>query len=172
MSHSFRALMPKRLARSGRRRAAVLSLVPAVVLLCVPAGAQARDTAHLLPSPAGCSLSKGPWNCIAECESGGDWRKNTGNAFYGGLQFRQSTWKQYGGLAYAPRADLATRKEQIAVAERVRRTQGWSAWPYCAKRYGLGKRDRALSGLTHWKGVRRDVGAEAVTPDGAVTPGW
>ncbi len=146
--------MPKRLARTGRRRAVVLSLVPAVVLLFMPGGAQARDIAHHLPSSAGCSSGR-PWNCIAECESGGDWRKNTGNAFYGGLQFRQSTWKQYGGLAYAPRADLATRKEQIAVAERVRRTQGWSAWPYCAKRYGLGKRDRAMPGLTDW----------AVTPD-------
>ncbi|MEV5596893.1 transglycosylase family protein [Streptomyces sp. NPDC052496] len=148
MSHSFRALMPRRPANTGRRGAAVLSLVlslvPAVVLLCAPGGAQARDVTHNLLSPAGCSLSKGPWNCIAECESGGDWRKNTGNAFYGGLQFRQSTWKEHGGLAYAPRADLATRKQQIAVAERVRRAQGWAAWPHCARRYGLGKRDRAL----------------------------
>ncbi|MFH8408414.1 transglycosylase family protein [Streptomyces sp. NPDC018019] len=144
MSHTFRALMPKRLAKAGRRRAAVLSLVPAVVLLCVPAGAQARDTA--LPSPAGCSLSRGLWNCIAECESGGNWRKNTGNAYYGGLQFRQSTWKEHGGLAFAPRADLATREQQIAVARRVLRVQGWSAWPYCAKRFGLGKRSLALPG--------------------------
>ncbi|WP_338015983.1 transglycosylase family protein [Streptomyces sp. CB02923] len=144
MSHSFRALMPKRRAKAGRRRAAVLSLVPAVVLLCAPGGVQAQDTAPHLPSPAGCSLRKGPWNCIAECESGGDWRKNSGNAFYGGLQFRQSTWKEHGGLAYAPRADLATREQQIAVAERVLRRQGWSAWPYCAKRYGLKKGDRAL----------------------------
>ncbi|UNO44289.1 transglycosylase family protein [Streptomyces sp. MST-110588] len=78
-----------------------------------------------------------PWGCIAECESGGNWSANTGNGYYGGLQFRQSTWEEYGGLAYAPRADLATREQQILVAERVRESQGWNAWPECAKRYGL-----------------------------------
>ncbi|MFH8753539.1 transglycosylase family protein [Streptomyces rimosus] len=146
MSRTFRTLKPERLAKAGRLRAAVLSFVPAVVLLCVPAGAQARDTEQHLPSPAGCSLSRGVWNCIAECESGGDWRKNTGNTYFGGLQFRQSTWKEHGGLAYAPRADLATREQQIAVARRVQRVQGWSAWPYCAKRFGLGKRSLAPGG--------------------------
>jgi nucleoid-associated protein YgaU len=77
------------------------------------------------------------WDRIAECESGGDWHINTGNHYYGGLQFWQETWKQFGGLDYAPRADLATQAEQIAVAEAVLRVQGWGAWPVCARRIGL-----------------------------------
>ncbi|MFF0114448.1 transglycosylase family protein [Streptomyces prasinus] len=68
------------------------------------------------------------WDAIAACESGGDWQANTGNGHYGGLQFTQSSWAAAGGLRYAPRADLATRKEQIAVAERLARLQGMSAW--------------------------------------------
>ncbi|GGV48314.1 hypothetical protein GCM10010277_41580 [Streptomyces longisporoflavus] len=81
-----------------------------------------------------CSRSEGPWNCLAKCESGGRWHVNTGNGFYGGLQFHQPTWVAYGGLKYAPRADLATKKEQIKVAEKVLRTQGWKAWPTCSKK--------------------------------------
>ncbi len=68
------------------------------------------------------------WDAIAACESGGDWKANTGNGHYGGLQFAQSSWVAAGGLTYAPRADLATRAEQIAVAERLARIQGMSAW--------------------------------------------
>ncbi|MEV5231360.1 transglycosylase family protein [Streptomyces pseudogriseolus] len=68
------------------------------------------------------------WDAIARCESGGNWKANTGNGHYGGLQFSQSSWVAAGGLEYAPRADLATRKEQIAVAKRLARIQGMSAW--------------------------------------------
>ncbi|MEU8891747.1 transglycosylase family protein [Streptomyces sp. NPDC048442] len=90
--------------------------------------------------PYGCAASQWPWSCLAECESGGDWKINTGNDYYGGLQFEQPTWEEHGGLGYAPRADLATRAEQIKVAEQVLTTQGWRAWPDCSKRYGLGDR--------------------------------
>src|SRR5882724_722353 len=69
--------------------------------------------------PYDCAKDQWPWGCIAECESSGRWAVNTGNGFYGGLQFWQPTWKDFGGLTYAPRADLATRAEQIAVAEKV-----------------------------------------------------
>ncbi|MGC9377893.1 transglycosylase family protein [Streptomyces sp. MH13] len=68
------------------------------------------------------------WDAIAACESGGDWDANTGNGYYGGLQFAPSSWIAAGGLEYAPRADLASRAEQIAVAERLARIQGMSAW--------------------------------------------
>ncbi|MEU8956739.1 transglycosylase family protein [Streptomyces sp. NPDC048518] len=85
-------------------------------------------------APYGCSTKKGPWECLAECESNGRWDTNTGNGFYGGLQFYQPTWEQYGGLKYAPRADLATKKEQIKVAEKVLQAQGWGAWPSCSKK--------------------------------------
>jgi hypothetical protein len=68
------------------------------------------------------------WDAIAACESSGDWKANTGNGHYGGLQFTQSSWVAAGGLKFAPRADLATREEQIAVAKRLAALQGMSAW--------------------------------------------
>ncbi|MEV5437124.1 transglycosylase family protein [Streptomyces sp. NPDC052682] len=77
------------------------------------------------------------WNKVAACESGANWSVNTGNGFYGGLQFTQSTWEAYGGTRYAPRADQATRDEQIAVAEKVLDGQGPGAWPVCSVRAGL-----------------------------------
>ncbi|MGW7454645.1 LysM peptidoglycan-binding domain-containing protein [Streptomyces sp. NPDC054787] len=81
-----------------------------------------------------------PWDCVADCESGGRWAINTGNGFYGGLQIRQPTWEEHGGLAFAPRADLAGRGQQIRIAEDVLGAQGWNAWPVCSKRYGLAGR--------------------------------
>jgi uncharacterized protein YabE (DUF348 family) len=71
------------------------------------------------------------WDAVAQCESGGNWHINTGNGFYGGLQFDYSTWLAYGGGAYAPRADLASRDEQIAVATRLYNARGSSPWPVC-----------------------------------------
>jgi murein DD-endopeptidase MepM/ murein hydrolase activator NlpD len=77
------------------------------------------------------------WNKVAACESSGNWSINTGNGYYGGLQFTRPTWEAYGGTRYAPRADLATREQQIAVAERVLDGQGPGAWPVCSVRAGL-----------------------------------
>ncbi|PRH79857.1 peptidase [Streptomyces solincola] len=77
------------------------------------------------------------WNKVAACESTNDWDINTGNGYYGGLQFSQSTWQAFGGTRYAPRADLATRDQQIAVAEKVLKRQGPGAWPACSVRAGL-----------------------------------
>jgi uncharacterized protein YabE (DUF348 family)/transposase len=71
------------------------------------------------------------WDAVAKCESSGNWAINTGNGFYGGVQFDQNTWKRHGGLRYAPRADLATREEQIAIAEVTKAKQGRGAWPVC-----------------------------------------
>jgi resuscitation-promoting factor RpfA len=76
------------------------------------------------------------WDAIAACESSGNWHIATGNGFYGGLQFTQSTWNAYGGKAYAARADQATREQQIAVAQRTLAGQGIGAWPVCGKRAG------------------------------------
>lgn len=78
----------------------------------------------------------GVWDRIAQCESGGDWHINTGNGYYGGLQFSASTWRAHGGTAYAPTADRATRAQQIAIATKVQRAQGWGAWPTCSARAG------------------------------------
>lgn len=77
------------------------------------------------------------WNKVASCESTNNWRINTGNGYYGGLQFSQSTWRAFGGTAYAPRADLATKDQQMAVAEKVLKGQGPGAWPHCGKQAGL-----------------------------------
>ncbi|WP_371664075.1 transglycosylase family protein [Streptomyces sp. NBC_00280] len=77
------------------------------------------------------------WNKVAACESTNDWNINTGNGYYGGLQFSQATWEAYGGTAYAGRADLATKDQQIAVAEKVLKAQGPGAWPTCSVRAGL-----------------------------------
>ena len=77
------------------------------------------------------------WDRVAACESGGNWSINTGNGFYGGLQFTPSTWRAYGGGAYASRADLASRSQQIAVAQRTLASQGPGAWPICSVKAGL-----------------------------------
>jgi resuscitation-promoting factor RpfB len=74
------------------------------------------------------------WDAVARCESSNNWAINTGNGFYGGVQFDQNTWEASGGLRYAPRADLATREEQIAIAEVTQKRQGWGAWPVCGAR--------------------------------------
>jgi hypothetical protein len=76
------------------------------------------------------------WDQVAACESTNDWDINTGNGYYGGLQFTQSTWEAYGGTRYAPRADLATKDQQIAIAEKVLDGQGPGAWPVCSDRAG------------------------------------
>ncbi len=77
------------------------------------------------------------WDALSRCEAGGNWAINTGNGFYGGVQFDQNTWERNGGLRYAQRADLASREEQIAIAEVTRTRQGWGAWPVCSGRVGV-----------------------------------
>ncbi len=76
------------------------------------------------------------WDALAQCEATGNWAINTGNGFFGGVQFDQNTWERQGGLKYAPRADLATREEQIAIASVTQKSQGWGAWPACTSRLG------------------------------------
>src|SRR5690349_7931265 len=73
------------------------------------------------------------WDKVAQCESGGRWHIDTGNGYYGGLQFSYSTWRGHGGSTYASRADRASRAEQIAVARRVLASQGAGAWPVCGR---------------------------------------
>ncbi|MFB7833676.1 transglycosylase family protein [Streptomyces sp. NPDC056056] len=77
------------------------------------------------------------WEKVASCESTSHWHINTGNGYFGGLQFSQSTWEAYGGTHYAPRADLASKDQQIAIAERVLKGQGPGAWPSCGPAAGL-----------------------------------
>lgn len=74
------------------------------------------------------------WDKLAECESSGNWNINTGNGFYGGLQFTLSTWRAFGGEGMPHQA---TREQQIAVAERTLAGQGWDAWPTCSRKTGV-----------------------------------
>lgn len=79
----------------------------------------------------------GVWDRVAKCESGGNWKINTGNGYYGGLQFSRSTWRAFGGSAYASTANKATKAQQIAIARRTLAVQGPGAWPVCSRKAGL-----------------------------------
>jgi len=105
----------------------LLAMLMAVIACVVP----------LMSSGAAGAASLSTWEKVAACESSGDWHINTGNGFYGGLQFTQSTWQGFGGGQYAPRADLASEQQQIAVAEKVLASQGPGAWPVCSLKAGL-----------------------------------
>jgi LysM repeat protein len=102
------------------------SAAPVVVS---PAAYQPKASSYSAPS-APVAGDGSVWDKIAACESGGNWSINTGNGYYGGLQFTQGTWAGAGGTAYAPRADLATRDQQIAVASRL----SMGNWPVCGSR--------------------------------------
>ncbi|MEE2031565.1 transglycosylase family protein [Rhodococcus chondri] len=99
----------------------------------VRSGTKPKPAAPAVPASGRAST----WDSIAQCEATGNWAINTGNGFYGGLQFTQQTWAGFGGTQYAPRADMATREQQIAVAEKVQAAQGWGAWPACTSKLGL-----------------------------------
>jgi len=77
------------------------------------------------------------WDDLARCESGGNWAINTGNGYYGGLQFSLGTWSGYGGAEFAAYPHEATREQQIAVAERLRADRGYAPWPACRAKLGL-----------------------------------
>ncbi|MFP5023335.1 transglycosylase family protein [Pseudonocardia phyllosphaerae] len=102
-------------------------------------GKKAEQPAKRAAQPAAPPVAKNStWDRIAHCESTGNWAISTGNGYYGGLQFDRTTWKEFGGTAYAPTADRATREQQIAVAERVRSARGsYGSWPACAAKLGL-----------------------------------
>ncbi|MFK4148302.1 transglycosylase family protein [Streptomyces sp. NPDC004065] len=114
--------------RETTRRTRTTAALAGAILLAPLGVLAATGNAH--------AADGGVWDRIARCESGGNWHINTGNGYYGGLQFAASTWRAYGGTAYAPRADQASRSQQIAVATRVQRAQGWGAWPVCSARAG------------------------------------
>ncbi|MET7367744.1 peptidoglycan DD-metalloendopeptidase family protein [Streptomyces sp. NPDC005566] len=104
--------------------------------LTVTAGGAGIALPLLTAASAG-AASTDVWEKVAACESTSNWHINTGNGYYGGLQFTRSTWAAFGGTAYAARADLATKDQQIAIAEKVLEGQGPGAWPACSVRAGL-----------------------------------
>jgi hypothetical protein len=107
-----------------------------------PASAPMEATLYAVAAPppaqrvvtyAGTSV----WDDLARCESGGNWAINTGNGYYGGLQFSYGTWHQYGGGEFAEYPHEASRDEQIIVAERLRAARGYAPWPACRAKLGL-----------------------------------
>ncbi|MGB7424297.1 MAG: transglycosylase family protein [Ornithinimicrobium sp.] len=112
------------------------------------AGAVVAGTFALAPAAQADSV----WDRVAACESGGDWSINTGNGYYGGLQFSASTWSGFGGGAYASTANLASKSQQITIAQRVLDGQGPGAWPTCSVEAGL---TRANGGASSSRGTER-----------------
>lgn len=99
------------------------------------------------------------WDRVAACESGGNWAINTGNGYYGGLQFSDRTWDAFGGERYAPTANRATKAQQITIAQKVLSAQGPGAWPTCGAR----------AGLTRANGGAVDAGSTATTASRSTT---
>ncbi|MFF7972952.1 transglycosylase family protein [Streptomyces sp. NPDC007905] len=140
-------------ARKGRTTAALAgaALLAPLGLLAATGNAAAADN--------------GVWDRIAQCESGGNWHINTGNGYYGGLQFSAGTWRAYGGTAYAPTADQASRSAQIAVAGKVQSAQGWGAWPVCSARAGASGAAPAAASGSASKGSVTTKSAPAKAPE-------
>ncbi|MER8104084.1 transglycosylase family protein [Kitasatospora sp. NPDC094016] len=111
------------------------------VRMAVVAGAAvaALPVAGLVTATSASAAPASSWDSVAQCESGGNWSISNGNGFSGGLQFTPSTWRAYGGTAYAPQAHQASKAQQITVAEKVLASQGPGAWPVCSKKAGLSK---------------------------------
>jgi hypothetical protein len=99
-----------------------------------------------LSPPAHAAVSV--WDRVASCESGGNWAINTGNGYYGGLQFSSATWAAFGGTRYAASANRASKAVQIAIAQRVLAVQGPGAWPVCGARAGLTRANGAAAAVT------------------------
>jgi len=110
-----------------RTSASALFVALATAILLVPALA--------IGSPASAATMK-TWNRLAKCESGGRWHINTHNGFYGGLQISGRTWRAFGGKRLASMPQHASKRQQIRVAKRIKRHQGWGAWPTCSRRIG------------------------------------
>ncbi|MFZ3498063.1 transglycosylase family protein [Streptomyces sp. 5.8] len=98
--------------------------------------------APLMAAGTASAATASEWDRVASCESGGNWSINTGNGYYGGLQFSSSTWAAYGGKSYASQANQASKSQQIAIAEKVLKGQGKGAWPHC----GVGLSNSSYTG--------------------------
>ncbi|MDH6226573.1 MULTISPECIES: transglycosylase family protein [Streptomyces] len=116
---SFTCQGKHRRPSKAKRALAVAGLTGAVV------------AAPLLTAGTASAATESEWDAVAQCESGGDWSINTGNGFYGGLQFTSQTWAGFGGTQYAAQANQATKAQQIEIAEKVLAEQGPGAWPHC-----------------------------------------
>ncbi|GAA2949340.1 transglycosylase family protein [Streptomyces enissocaesilis] len=160
--------------RSGNGRHRRPRQAPALV---VAAGVAGSAIAIPLLGATGANAAEATtWDRVADCESGGMWSADLGNGYYGGLQFSPELWQRFGGTAYAPRADLASRSQQIQVAEKVLAGQGPQAWPSCALISGLTEGEDAAPGggataepeAAPKAGSKADASAEA--PESTTAP--
>ncbi|MEW2134900.1 transglycosylase family protein [Streptomyces sp. NPDC005435] len=103
----------------------------AVRTLALAGVAGAAIAGPLMAAGSASAATASEWDAVAQCESGGNWAVNTGNGYYGGLQFSAATWAAYGGTQYSATADKATKDQQITIAEKVLAAQGKGAWPVC-----------------------------------------
>ncbi|WP_328535578.1 transglycosylase family protein [Streptomyces sp. NBC_00344] len=149
------------MAASGRHRRYQPSRINRASLTVTAGGA--GIALPLLTAGSAGAASVDVWDKVARCESSSNWKINTGNGYYGGLQFSRTTWQAYGGAAYAPRADLASRRQQIAVAEKVLHAQGPTAWPVCSARAGLTRDGAPPRIVVESKSVTR-AGTETAGP--------
>lgn len=127
-----------------------LGLATAPLVAAIPLAAASATSA---------SAATSAWDRLASCESGENWHINTGNGYYGGLQFADGTWDGNGGGKYASRADLASRAEQIVIAAKVLDNRGWSPWPACSSRLGLDGADRREA-LATADALRQQLGGD------------
>ncbi|GAA3810486.1 transglycosylase family protein [Streptomyces phyllanthi] len=119
------------------RRAVQLATLAGVTGAAIAAPLMAAGTAS--------AATTSEWDAVAQCESGGNWSINTGNGYYGGLQFSASTWAGYGGTQYAATADQASKAQQIEIGEKVLAGQGKGAWPVCGKGLSSAPNDGAAA---------------------------
>ncbi|WP_089102261.1 transglycosylase family protein [Streptomyces hyaluromycini] len=117
--------------------------------------------APLMAAGTASAATASEWDAVAQCESGGNWAINTGNGYYGGLQFSASTWAAYGGTQYAAQANQATKAQQIQIAEKVLAAQGKGAWPVC----GTGLSGAAYTGSTSGSSSSGSAGTSSRTAD-------
>ena len=120
------------LVRAQADAPATVTMQATLVVIPTPPAAPAAPAA-----PAVSYNGDNVWADLAKCESGGNWAINTGNGYYGGLQFSLGTWNGYGGAEFAAYPHQATPEEQIIVAERLRAARGYQPWPACRAKLGL-----------------------------------
>ncbi|WP_030216303.1 transglycosylase family protein [Streptomyces sp. NRRL WC-3626] len=123
--------------------------------IAVAGVASAAVAAPLMAAGNASAATAAEWDTVAQCESGGNWSINTGNGYYGGLQFSASTWAAYGGTQYASTANQASKAQQIQIAEKVLAGQGKGAWPVC----GVGLSNAAYSGGSSSEGSSQSGGS-------------
>ncbi|MDX3521191.1 transglycosylase family protein [Streptomyces scabiei] len=121
----------------------------------------AAVAAPLMAAGSASAATASEWDAVAQCESGGNWSINTGNGYYGGLQFSASTWAAYGGTQYASTANQASKAQQIAIAEKVLAGQGKGAWPVC----GTGLSGASYDGAAASSGTTNSSGSSQSTQE-------